>query len=344
MGDSSVWFSHKEYRYDAELKDNQRVFRWSDNSEIWDWNNCTVSSAKGPEDKIRVIIRSTHMVQSEYMKKNIQLKYMLGFDVSNINEPKTENYPEPSEHNVKNKVYGTPRPRWVLELDEHYWIWEWVNNEITIENSDVYKIYLMLRKEKDTLSRSNIFNVSTEDDDRIIPVIYMPAIDSWKNFVREIHCYKVDDNEFEVTILFNNESLREHAILNSVYEGFRSLFYGRTIDVETFRIMLKQEVPENFQFKGIYSGENNIEKDDIHEDKEIEDGRAPTHTIKYYFANTKHPIVFINTANHAMAEHDTNQNLWKWEYVAWEKDLSIVYGEKSRQEIDKSFKPKMKFW
>jgi hypothetical protein len=343
MVDSPVWFSHKEYRYDAELKNNQRVFSWSDNSEIWDWNNCTVSATKGPEDKIRVIVRSTHMISSEYMKKNIKLKFMLGFDVSNINEPKTENYPEPSENNEKNKVYGTPKLRWVIELDEHYWIWEWAEDGIPIENSNVYKIYLTIRNEKNTLSRNNVFNVSTEDDDRVIPVIYLPAIDSWKNFVREVHCYRVNSNELEVTILFNNESLREHAILNSVYEGFRSLFYGRIIDIETFRIMLKQEVPENFQFGGIYSGENNIEKDDIHGDKEIAE-RVPTHKIKYYFANTKHPIVFINTANHAMAEHDTNQRLWKWEYTAWEKNSPIIYGEKSRQEIDKSFKPKIKFW
>jgi hypothetical protein len=52
----------------------------------------------------------------------------------------------------------------------------------------------------------------------MIPVIYQPAIDSWKNFVREIHCHRVDSNEFEVTILFNNEHLREHAILNPIYE------------------------------------------------------------------------------------------------------------------------------
>ena len=53
----------------------------------------------------------------------------------------------------------------------------------------------------------------------------------------------------------------------------------------------------------------------------------------------KYPIVFINTSNYAMAEHDTNCRLWKWEYVAWEKNSPIVYGEKSRQEIDRSFKP-----
>jgi len=45
-----------------------------------------------------------------------------------------------------------------------------------------------------------------------------------------------------------------------------------------------------------------------------------------------------------MAEFDTNKRLWKWEYVAWEKDSAIIYGTKSRKEIDNSFKPKIKFW
>ncbi|MBI3639347.1 MAG: hypothetical protein HY223_03435 [Thaumarchaeota archaeon] len=337
MENSLVWFSHKEYRFEAELKNNQRIFRWSNNSEIWDWDNCSVSAAKGPDDKIRVIIRSTNMVSSTYMKKNVKLKYMLGFDVSNIKEPKTESYPEPPEHNEKNKTYGAPRPRWVLELDDQYWIWEWVKNEITLENSNVYKIYLMLRQEKDTLDKSNIFNVPTKDDDRIIPVVYMPAIDSWKNFVREIHCHKLDSEEYEVTIIMNGEQLREHRIFDWLYRLIRKDLYHRLLDVETFRIILKQQVPENFQFQGIYSGENNLEKDDIHGDKPWF-GKIPKHKIKYYFANTKHPIVFINTSNHAMAEHDTNQRLWKWEYVTWETNSPIVYGEKSRQEIDRSFK------
>ena len=133
-------------------------------------------------------------------------------------------------------------------------------------------------------------------NDKIIPVIYQPAIDSWKNFVREIHCYRVNNDELEVTILFNNEHLREHAILNPVYEWLRSLFYGRIIDIETFRIILAEKVPENFEFKGIYSLDNNVEEDEIHGDKPNSFGKVPMDKIKYYFASTYHPIVFINTS------------------------------------------------
>lgn len=342
---SPIWFSHKEYRYDAELKGNQRVFDWMDNSEIWDWDNCTVSALKLPNNKIRVVVRSAHLVHSKYRKGDVKVRYMLGFDVVNIHEPKREDYHEPPKDNVKNKVYGSPKPRWVLQLDDDYWIWGWVHEETKIEDASVYQIYLMIKNVVSApAGKSNIFNVEVQDDNRYIPVIYQPAIDSWKNFVREVHCHKINDDEFEITLLFNNEQLREHAILNPIYEWFRSLVYGRAIDVETFRIILKEGVPENFKFERIYSGENDIQQDDVHGDKPDTYGNVPTHKIKYYFVSKRHPIVFINTANHAIAEHDTNHRLWKWEYVPWEKDSTVVYGEKSRKQIDRSFKPKLKFW
>jgi hypothetical protein len=66
------------------------------------------------------------------------------------------------------------------------------------------------------------------------------------------------------------------------------------------------------RFDGIYSNEYGVDHDDVHEDKPV-NGKVPVHKIKYYFNNENHPIVFINTANHAM------YRLWKWEYVPWEK-------------------------
>lgn len=344
--DSSVWFSHGGYRYDAGLKENQRVFEWTDKSEIWDWDNCTVSAIRLPGDRIRLVVRSSHTVRSEYRKSDVTLRYMLGVDVSRIQEPVREDYPQPPDHNVKDKVYGPPRPRWVLQLDETYWIWEWVREGVTITDSAVYAIYDVIKNLRSIPpSASNVFNVKTEEsNDEIMIVAYQPAIDSWKNFLREVHLHRMTADELEVTLLFNNEHLREHAVLNPVYEWFRSLVYGRVIDVETFRVLLSGGQPRNFEFPGIYSGENDIQKDDVHEDKPDADGKVPSHMIRYYFANARIPIVFVNTANHAMAEHDTNNRLWKWEYVPWLKGSPIVVGRKSREEIDKSFRPKLKFW
>lgn len=347
---SSIWFSHKEYRYDAELKGRQKVFHWSERSEMWDWDNCTVTALSRHGGRVRVVVRSTNIVHSEYMKRVVVIRYMLGFDATDIRKPETGEYNEPPKGNVKGKVYGRVRERWVIQLDEDYFIWEWAEEGKGIEDSNVQKIYDLLKMKKENPDLGdNVFDLETGYDNRIIPVIYQPAIDSWKNFVREIHCHRVGTDEIEVTVLFNNEELRQHAILNRAYEWLRSLVYGRSIDVESFKIILANDLPVRFRFERIYSNRYEIQHDNVHEDKPelYSDGtiRVPEHDIKYYAdKERRHPVVFINTANHAMAEHDTNHRLWKWEYVAWEKDSPVVYGEKSRRQIDRIFKPKLKFW
>jgi hypothetical protein len=128
--------------------------------------------------------------------------------------------------------------------------------------------------------------------------------------VREIHCFKTFNDcnaTFEVSILFNNEQLRRHKILNIFYEKFRLFFYSRVIDIESFRIYLsiaRNDKPY-FAFENIYSGNHRILEDAIHEDK-----TSTPHMrreISNYFVDVFHPIVFINTSNHAMAEKDNNE-------------------------------------
>jgi hypothetical protein len=347
---SEIWFSHIEDRWNAELKGTQKVFYWTHQSQTWDWDNCTVSWL--PRDKdtssriVRVVIRSLKSVFSQYQKKNVKLRYMLGLDVdgSKIHPPKEEKYKEPVSN--KPKIYGQERIRWVVNLDDHRSIWQWEEEGKTIENSKVYEIYKGIIKSLDEPIIPNardVFNVVASDDNKIgkkiVPVIYQPAIDSWKNFVREVHCHALDNGQkIQVSILFNNEELRQHKIANRLYEWFRSWFYGRVIDVETFFIVLKDDNnPALFDFPFIYSAENSIQYDSIHIDRY-------GITIKYYFGNLRHPIIFINTSNHAMAEHDTNHRLWKWEYIAWQKDGPIEFGEKLREKIDSSFKPRWRVW
>jgi hypothetical protein len=347
LPNSLIWFSHKENRYDIELKIFQKkYFYWTKKSQIWDWNNCTVTCIRKSEKELRIIIRSSKIVNSEYRKKDVKVKYMLGFDVKvgDIECPIIEEYREPLGN--KEKKYGQLRQRWALKLNKNYCIWQWALNEKKhmIETSEIYKIYNEMIK---TLSEpiSNINNdrlFLIEDipkDNRIIPVIYQAAIDSWKNFVREVHCHKINDNEYEITILFENEHLRKHGKLDIIYRLFRYLIYRRITDIESFKILIDKGKPIKFQFKGIFSNGHNIQDDNIHGDKPM-DGKVPIHGIKYYFNDERHPIVFINTANHAMSFHDTNHKIWKWEYIPWEKDSAIVYDEKPRSQVDRFWWPR----
>ena len=118
---------------------------------------------------------------------------------------------------------------------------------------------------------------------------------------------------------------------------YRLFFYGRIIDIESFRIYpnIDQSDKPYFTFTKIYSENFGIVEDNIHGDKEftIPERRS----ISTYFADEFHPVVFINTSNHAMAEKDNNGTLWKWEYRPFDDKSPVVFGTKSRKEIDNQF-------
>jgi len=334
-----VWFSVKERRWKVGFFGK---FSWAGKREIFDSDNCSISLARSlKEDKLLAIVRRLKIQDSTFMKKQVQIRLMIGFEIKRKpSEPSTNVYT--TRRNDPKKSEG-PRSRWVLQLGEDHWIWEWSKDD-DISTSLTYKLYqeIVSEMEKPTLKSDNIFDLQVEmHEDLIIPVIYQPRVDALKNFVREVHIAKGDtlpdgSKEIEVSILYNNERLRKHGILNSLYEPFRRMIYGRVMDIETFKILVRDSPPNNkFRFKGIYSGENAMNADSIHGDKEEP---PPERPIKYYFASHQHPVVFVNTSNHAMAEHDTNHRIWKVEYVPWLENAPVKLDDKPRDQIDKRFK------
>jgi hypothetical protein len=388
-----VWFSHLEKEFQVVNIGFKKFVQWKEEEppKMWDWDNCMVSRAKALSDgKVRIVIRSKTNRNSDYMGNiPVELRYMLGIDIASISEPYSEAY-ELASSKRKNLPFSakkTSHKRWVCKLDERYWIWQWSKDGVDIRSSRIYQLYEDIknflehaRNGQDSVSGgtkkvSNIFRVSLNERlDEIVPIIYQPAIDSLKNFLREVHCAKVVGNDssagIEVTLLFNNEELREHKYLDRIYSKIRLFLYGRTRDVETFRIHIVKNMdgkPQNFMthsnvmnevkdngseekrydksnknntdnyfvFEGIYSGQFGIEHDTIHLDKPP----APKRPIEYYFLDLYHPIIFINTANHAMSEHDNNHDIWKWEYIPWVKKSPLKFGFKSRKDIDLRFTP-----
>ncbi len=341
--ESPIWFSHIEDRYMTETVGEKKIFVWTGRPQVWNWSNCNVSWVRKDEGSVKVVIRSKKSVHSEYRRKDVTIRYMLGFDVDwkNIKAPEEEGCLEPLDN--LEQEYGQYRLRWIVRLDGSHSIWQW-KEDGDIRDSEVCRIYHEIMDsagDPADLSGKDFFNVDADDDNetgrKIVPVVYQPAIDSWDNFVREVHCHVSEYDEqnrpktIQVTMLFNNEQLRQHALANRLYEWLRLLLYGRRIDVESFLISAKDGEPGLLDFPKIYSGDNNIQKDSIHIDKRDV-------TIKYYFGNGRHPIIFVNTSNHAMAEHDTNHRLWKWEYIAWQKDGPVDFGENSRDQINRRFK------
>ncbi|HIH45019.1 MAG TPA: hypothetical protein HA257_08110 [Candidatus Methanoperedenaceae archaeon] len=339
-----VWFSHRENIYEVENSE----FRWTDKKKIWNWDHCTVSLARSYKDNTLIgVVRSSSNTNSKYMgDMPVNVRYMLGFAIKNVSELKIEKAGE----------WQGPEDRLIFQAGSNYWIWDWAKEGTNINESPVYELHESISKELATqlIASDNIFKVDLETEPGIVPVIYQPAVDSLKNFIREIHCARLPEESndgsyiIEVTLIFNNEELRRHSykgFLNKIYERIRKELNGRTVDVESFRMVVRQDKNDpsviedvSLLFEGIYSDYPNkphsIEDDDIHGDKKD----AKPHSVIYYFQDRRHPVIFINTSNHAMAADDNNRHLWKWEYIPWVKNKPVIFDNKSRKDIDEKFK------
>lgn len=340
-----IWYSVREKVWDT----SSGKLKWTGKSQVWDWDKCTVGLARSSDDTLKLIVRSNNLKHSGYMGKDVNLRYMMGFDVTNIKEPVKDTYIARNYSNDPQDRIG-PKDRWVLELNDEHWIWHWTDAENNSGISAIHEIYRQISNELDNqqLNGDNIFDASIDDlPDEIIPVIYQPAVDSLRNFVREVYIHKNNlangGQEAEITLLFETEELRKNSfrgIVNSVYEIFRRLRYGRTMDIETFKLHIPKDTANmEFTFENIYSNTHGLAEDSIHGDRP----QAPRRNVKYYLGNHSHPVVFINTSNHAMAELDCNHEMWKWEYIPWLKDSPVKLGDMSRIDIEKGFKPLLKF-
>lgn len=353
--DELFWFSHKARRYEIEHSGYENIFAWKNNNMVmWDWDRCSLSIGRLLKNgKIRFVVRSKTNRNSEFIgNKPVNIRFMLAIDSGSVQEPWEEEYSISSRRKGLASLAGKKYRRWVFSLDGRYWIWEWARQGKSIKSSRVYKLYEAIRKKFEApgeLHDDSIVSAPIEaTTDTVFPVIYQPSVDSLGNFLREMHCarkVKSDGSrELEVSLVFNNEQLRKFSllgILDAAYREYRLHKYGRIFDIETFTVRLGKKddlSPANnyFTFKNIYSDRHGLIYDTIHGDS---DGRP--RSIRYYLNEQDHPIVFINTSNHAMAEYDNNQSLWKWEYVPWDDRAPIKVGTKTRKQLDDYYQKKI---
>ncbi len=332
-----------------------------------DWNDCTLDiigkfkdKKDGNKEKLRIALRSKSTKKSEYMgnlkegAKTVELRYMLGINVFDISKILVEDYQlsednyiirEHIEENLslqENK--DQKRQRIGFHIDERYWIWNWYDGS-KIENNPMYTLHQYITKNKENADeiKEGTFKINFEDNEldqtkieksNVIPIIYQPALDSLKNYVRQVHCAEIEPNKiYEISIVFNNEVLRRHKILDDIYRWFRRVVYHRTTDIETIRIRIDDsstKVKNKCLFENIYSDDFGIEYDNIHGDPPT----AVFRDLKYSHMDLHSPIIFVNTSNHAMAAHDNNHDIWKWEYIPFIKNSPIEFGTLNRKELE----------
>lgn len=357
-----IWFSHWTDEYVIRQGPRRPVIEWLEGRPPikMDWDNCIVDIASYNRDgnRITLVIRSKTLRNSQYMGNiPVLLRYMLAvdFDAGSVVKPvldRSYSLASSRRKNLPPSLRERPHDRWLLRLGD-YEIWEWTKRDSNdIESTQVYRIYQSIIDLVDSVdthlsegSSKTLFRSRVEKLDRVVPVIYQPAVDSLDNFLRDIHCSYITDSDngmadIQVSLIFNNEQLRKFALADGLYRWWRKLWYGRTIDIETFTIHFVKDAQDSnyFVFQGIYSGEYDLQYDTIHLDNETEENSSPRRKIGFYFNNHYHPMVFVNTSNHAMAGHDNNGRLWKWEYIPWVKGSPVKYGSNSRSELNRQFR------
>jgi len=344
---SGIWFSYDQKKY--TVNETTRELIWND-VKRWDWPNCHFSIV-GMKDTVRLVVRRQKKLDRTNKGVRDKVTLMLGFVITKVYEPEFCPYREPTEHNNDNQKYGPEKNCWFIKLENlnfdekksyitNACIWKWSDDKNT-SDPDIASIFQKLKSRQNKPDKNKIFDVESEHVDKIYPVIYQPRIDALKNYVAEIYWDK-KRNSLEFSIVFKDEQLRRWWIFDWIYRKIRKEKYGRIQDLESFTIN-DESSAQTLQFPNIYSDFEGLKSDTKHGDNTFFGLlQAKKHDISYYYSNERHPVVFVNTSNHAMAEHDGNHQFWKWEYVAWEADSPIEIKEMSRKKVDEMLKDRVK--
>jgi len=355
--DSGIWFSYKQRRYYAKevpkqflwiksIMPQNTLFKWSDEPEIWDWQNCHFSIVGMDKDRVRVVARRQKVLDRTDNHSGDKIWLMLGVITTDVTEIQPEDYNEPVEHNPPNRALGPPIKRWAFHMtiensgDQETYITDatiWCKSNAPEPPRELTELHDSIVKSKGIPKDSNTFDVYTDHEEKIFPVIYQPRVDAHNNYVRSIF-WHTKENEIEFSIVFNDEELNNAWFFDFIYRHIRRWIYGRIKDLESFSVILDNQKPVSLRFPGIYSNNDDLKNDMTHGDKESFWKKAPTHNIKYFYADTNHPIIFVNTSNHAMAEYDNNPQFWKWEYAGWETDTPLIVGGGSKEATDAMLK------
>jgi len=325
---TTLWFSYIQEEYDP-TKLNTAKF-WTGKLKRWNWDGCRFSFIPIGDNKVRLVIRRRKFFNRD-KRKEVEVDLMISIVVLDFNGPiitkekirEGNNIPETQNHErkiieltVENDLRGDDRP---LEKCQ---IWQLSDDDDGTIEKLIEELKTMKRKPASP-DHDVIFDHEAVSD-RIIPVIYQPRVDAWKNMLHKVHLEEKRGGYILATVVYDDENLIQHWYLDVFYRIIRFFGYGRIKDIESFKIKFMGNETNHFVFENIYSNNHQLYHDTIHGDEPP----APDRPIKHWHVSKNHPIVFVNTANHAMAEFDTNHAHWKWEYVPWDESGPIELTER----------------
>jgi len=183
-----------------------------------------------------------------------------------------------------------------------------------------------------------------------LPKLYQPTSDiNNGNGLIKTYAKVFDENVYgyylpgkyiiEVTYVFNDE---DHPTLDSAYDWYRYIAWGRFEDMETFFLVVDKSTGSisRLSFIGLqiywwspfYGEWKSISP--IYSGSATWDTAAHERAKIYSFSTTgAHPIIYVNTWNHAMGENDNNPSMADTAFSTW---LNPVEGSRMDAENDYS--------
>ncbi len=326
----TLTFSYRQEEYDEKKELFRRYLKWSNKEKTWNYEDCSVDVVGMDKARAQIIVRRKNSGNSEFRGIDYEVNLMMGFVITDV-----KNMPTQLEFVVEqndDKQYGEYKNMEHKESEKMHRDLK----DVRITGS-ANEISTILKKIEDSAGippeNTHIFTCDTHTKSEFMPVVYQPKIDAWNNFLREINVNE-DSGKYEVTLVFEDEKLRKHVIFNFMYKILRFGMYRRTKDIERFYVDAKSE---NFTFPGIYSGNDTLFDDSTHNDKK-EDGPAVDRKVRYHYQDNNHPIIFVNTSNHALAPHDNNHDFWKWEYIPWKENTPIKTEKRTKEQTEAAYK------
>jgi len=144
----NFWFSQKVLEYHVIAN----PLKFSDKEVIIDWDHCIVNIVGKKSGKTRIVLPSSSETVSDYIGRTkqeiIEVRYMIGIDISTVCEPFIENYKINKDKIRKNlpKEFEKNIKRVVFSLDDKYWLWEEYSQNIQVESTNIYNLYLQIKE------------------------------------------------------------------------------------------------------------------------------------------------------------------------------------------------------
>lgn len=215
-----------------------------------------------------------------------------------------------------------------------------------------------MRKKLGLLKKSSTSSTSSSLATQYLPAIYQPTVDiegttGFEDNNDLIYVYYWVHDEYiysyylpgyyviEVTLVFRDED-HPNPEKDLWYDVYRLSIYLRIEDIETFFIVINKQTGETtrLSFIGLYlwinldqppvyfapiysSSTTFFNEDGAHERAKI---------TSFVVVDGEHPVIYINTWNHAMAEFDNNPDLSKIYIKTWAGDVPLVMGTRLNAE------------